>query len=484
MDAIVFPPVLVGPLLPTLVVLIAAALVLGLDLIPRAVPRELAAMVTLAGMVGALLATLARWSTPARAFRDMIVLDNFALFFNVAICYAGALIVLLSMDYLRRTGSESSEYWALVLFSTAGMMLMAAAGDLIIVFLALELMSLSLYVLAGLFKRELASGEAAMKYFLLGAFASSFMLYGIALIYGATGTTNLDRIAAAVAARPREPLFVIGLGLTMVGFGFKISSVPFHMWVPDVYQGAPTSVTALIATGSKAGAFAALIRVLIVTLRGVPADWAALLWAIAAVTMTVGNVVALAQSNLKRMLAYSSIAHVGYMLVGLVAGGVSGAGAVLFYMLTYTFTTAGAFGVITLCERARGEAVDVSDYAGLGRRHPVLAAALGLFLFSLIGIPPLAGFVGKFYVFGAAVRAGYVWLAVIGVLNSAAAAYYYLRVVVYMYMREPEGAAATYASSFAGGLALAIALLAIVILGVIPAPFVDLAQAAVAPLLR
>jgi len=323
-----------------------------------------------------------------------------------------------------------------------------------------------------------------MKYFLLGAFASSFLLYGIALVYGATGSTNLDRIAAAVASRPRDPLFVIGLGLTLVGFGFKISSVPFHMWVPDVYQGAPTSVTALIATGSKAGAFAALIRVLMVTLRGVPPDWAALLWVIAAVTMTVGNVVALAQSNLKRMLAYSSIAHVGYMLVGLVAGGIGGASAVLFYLLAYTFTTAGAFGVITLCERARGEAVEASDYAGLARRHPVLAVTLALFLMSLIGIPPLAGFVGKFYVFGAAVRAGYIWLAVIGVLNSAAAAYYYLRIIVYMYMREPEGSATTYASSFAGALALGIALLAIVILGVIPAPFVDLAQAAVAPLLR
>src|SRR5437899_63069 len=484
MDAIVFPPVLLGPLMPTLVVLTAAAIVLVLDLVPRSFPRELPAMVALAGMIGALLATLMRWSSPGRAFRDMVVLDNFALFFNVVICYAGALVVLLSMDYLRRTGTESGEYCALVLFSTAGMMLLAAAGDLIVVFLALELMSRSLYVLAGLFKRELASGEAAMKYFLLGAFASSFLLYGIALIYGAAGTTNLDRIAAAIASRPRDPLFVAGLGLLMVGFGFKISSVPFHMWVPDVYQGAPTSVTALIATGSKAGAFAALIRVLTVTLRGVPPDWAALLWVIAAVTMTVGNVVALAQSNLKRMLAYSSIAHVGYMLIGLVAGGPGGVGAVLFYLLTYTFTTAGAFGVITLCERARVEAVDVADYTGLARRHPVLAAVLALFLLSLIGIPPLAGFVGKFYLFGAAVRAGYLWLAVIAVLNSAVAAYYYLRVVVFMYMREPEGAATSCVPSFAGGLALTIALLAIVLLGVIPAPFADLAQAAVAPLLR
>jgi NADH-quinone oxidoreductase subunit N len=484
MDAIVFPPVELLPLLPALIVLAAGVLVLALDLGPRGIPRELLAVAALAGMIGALLATLARWGTGGRAFRDMIVLDDYALFFNVIICYSGALIVLLSMDYLRRRGSDSAEYYALVLFATAGMMLLAAAGDLVVIFLALELMSLSLYVLAGLFKRELASGEASMKYFLLGAFASSFLLYGIALLYGAAGTTNLDRIASAMASRPRDPLFVVGLGLVLVGFGFKISSVPFHMWVPDVYQGAPTSVTALIATGSKAGAFAALIRVLTVVPRGVAVDWTVLLWVVAAVTMTVGNVVAIAQSNLKRMLAYSSIAHAGYMLVGLVAGGAVGTSAVLFYLLTYAFTTIGAFGVITLCERARGEAVEVGDYAGLARRHPLLAAALGLFLLSLIGIPPLAGFVGKFYVFGAAVRAGYVWLAVIGVLNSAVAAYYYLRVIVYMYMREPEGAATAFAPSFAGSLALAIALLGIVLLGVVPAPFVDLAQAAVAPLVR
>jgi NADH-quinone oxidoreductase subunit N len=484
MDAIAFPPVTLLPLLPSLVVLAAGVLVLALDVAPRAIPRELLAVVALLGMIGALLATLARWGTGGRAFRDMVVLDDYALFFHVIICYSGALIVLLSMDYLRRRGGDSAEYYALVLFATAGMMLLAAAGDLVVIFLALELMSLSLYVLAGLFKRELASGEASMKYFLLGAFASSFLLYGIALLYGAAGTTNLDRIAAAMASRPGDPLFVIGLGLLLVGFGFKISSVPFHMWVPDVYQGAPTSVTALIATGSKAGAFAALIRVLAVVPRGVALDWAVLLWVVAAVTMTVGNVVAIAQSNLKRMLAYSSIAHVGYMLVGLVAGGAAGTSAVLFYLLTYAFTTAGAFGVITLCERARDEAVEVGDYAGLARRHPLLAAVLGLFLLSLIGVPPLAGFVGKFYVFGAAVRAGYLWLAVIGVLNSAVAAYYYLRVIVYMYMREPEGAATAFAPSFAGSVALAIALLGIVLLGIVPAPFVDLAQAAVAPLVR
>jgi len=471
-------------LLPALVVMATGALILLLDVLPPRQSKTHLGGVALAGVVGALLAVVARWGTEARAFRDMVLLDNYALYFDLVICYAAALIIMLSMDYLGRTGNESGEYYSLVLFSTSGMMLMASAGDLIVVFLALELMSLSLYVLSGLFKSRLTAGEASLKYFLLGAFASAFLLYGIALLYGATGSTNLDRIAAAAATRNAEPMVLIGLGMLLVGFGFKISSVPFHMWAPDVYEGAPTTISAFIATGSKAGAFAAMIRVLVVALRGAQPDWSALLWALAALTMTVGNVVALAQSNLKRMLAYSSIAHVGYMLMGLVAGGSAGAGAILFYLLAYSFTTVGAFGAIGLCARAGDEAVEVGDYAGLARRHPLLAAVLTAFLLSLVGIPPLAGFVSKFYLFGSAVRAGYVWLTVIAVLNSSVAAYYYLRVIVYMYMREPDGEPIAITPSLAGGLALTLAIIGIVVLGVMPAPFADLAQAAVAPLLR
>jgi NADH-quinone oxidoreductase subunit N len=479
------PPIHLGAVMPTLIVLAAGVLVLLLDLMPPRRTKEHLGGVALAGLVAALLAAIAQWGRGARAFRDMVLLDDYALFLHVIVCYAAALAVLLSIDYLRRNGIESGEYYALVLMSTAGMLLLASAGDLLIVFLGIELMSLPLYVLAGLFKTRLAAGEASMKYFLLGAFATAFLLYGTALIFGATGATNLDRIAAAAAARPGDALITVGVGLLLVGFGFKISSVPFHMWAPDVYEGAPTSITAFIATGSKAAAFGALLRVLMVGLRAVQPDWTVILWAVAAVTMTIGNVVAIAQSNLKRMLAYSSIAHVGYMLVGVVAGGVSGAGAVLYYLLAYTFTTIGAFGVILmLVERAGEEAVDVRGYAGLARRHPLLAATLSLFLLSLIGIPPLAGFVGKFYLFGSAVRAGYLWLTVVAVLNSAIAAYYYLRVIVYMYMREPDATAAHLAPSFAGSLALAIAAVGIVLLGVAPAPFVDLAQAAVAPLMR
>ena len=484
-DALVFPVVDLRAVLPVLIVAVAAAVVVLLDLLPPRGRKDHLGVVGLLGVVGSLAATFWLWGGDARAFRGMIVLDSYALFFNLVIGYATGLVLLLSMDYIRREGMEAGEFYILVLLAAVGMMLMASAGDLIIIFLALETMSLSLYVLAGFFRTRAEAGEASMKYFLLGAFASAFFLYGIALIFGATGSTNLDRIANAMAAGAgRDPMLVIGAGLLLVGFGFKISSVPFHMWAADVYEGAPTSVTAFIATGSKAAAFAALLRVLLSAVRGASLDWTMLLWVMAALTMTLGNVVAIAQQNLKRMLAYSSIAHVGYMLVGVVAGGALGNGSVLFYLLVYTFTTAGAFGTILLLERGGHEAVRLEDFGGLASRHPLIALTLSVFLLSLVGIPPTAGFVGKFYLFGAAVRAGYIWLAVLGVLNSAVAAYYYLRLIVYMYMREPEGAPTMLAPSFSGGLALVVALWGVIQLGILPAPLLDLAQSAVLPLLR
>jgi NADH-quinone oxidoreductase subunit N len=485
--ALVFPAVDLHAILPVLVLTVTAAVVMLLDLLPPRTRKDHLGFVGLVGVVvamGATLWLLARGGE-ARAFHGMVALDGYALFFDLVIGWATGLVLLLSMDYVRREGMESGEFYILVLLAAVGMMLMASAGDLIIVFLGLETMSLSLYVLAGFFQTRIEAGEASMKYFLLGAFASGFFLYGIALVFGATGSTNLDRIANAVAAGAgRDPMLVIGVGLLLVGFGFKISSVPFHMWAADVYEGAPTSVTAFIATGSKAAAFAALLRVLMSAVRGAPLDWTMLVWVLAVLTMTLGNVVAIAQQNLKRMLAYSSIAHVGYMLVGVVAGGALGNGSVLFYLLIYTFTTAGAFGAILLLERGGREAVRLEDFGGLASRHPLMALTLSVFLLSLIGIPPTAGFVGKFYLFGAAVRAGYIWLAVIGVLNSAVAAYYYLRLIVYMYMREPEGAPTVLAPSFSGTLALVVALWGVLQLGVLPAPFFDLAQSAVLPLLR
>jgi NADH-quinone oxidoreductase subunit N len=483
---LLFPAIDLRAITPALILSVTAVIVMLLDLLPPRDRKDHLGYVGLLGVLVSLVVTLWLWGADTRAFRGMVALDSYALFFNLVIGYATGLVLLLSMDYLRRQGMESGEYYILVLLAAVGMILMASATDLIVIFLALETMSLSLYVLAGFFQGRPEAGEASMKYFLLGAFASGFFLYGIALMFGATGSTNLDKIAAAIAAGAgRDPLLVIGAGLLLVGFGFKTSSVPFHMWTSDVYEGAPTAVTAFIATGSKAAAFAALLRVLLAAVRAVPLDWSLLIGALAVLSMTVGNVIAIAQQNLKRMLAYSSIAHVGYMLVGVAAGGPLGNGSVLFYLLVYTFTTAGAFGVVLLLERNGREAVRLEDYGGLAARHPMMALALSVFLLSLIGIPPTAGFVGKFYLFGAAVRGGYVGLAVIGVLNSAVAAYYYLRLIVYMYMREPDGAGLTVAvPSFAGSLALVVAVWGVVQLGVLPAPLLDLAQSAVVPLLR
>jgi len=470
---------------PAAVLAVTGFLLMLLDLLPPRGRREHLAFVGLGGVVIALIATILLWGSDTTGFQGMAILDNLTLFGTLVIGYATGLVLLESIDYIKRRSMESGEFYILVLFAAAGMAIMAGANDLIVVFLGLETMSLALYVLAGFFRTEIQAGEASMKYFLLGAFASGFFLYGIALIYGATGSTNLDKIGAAVrAGAAKEPLLLIGFALLLVGFGFKISAVPFHMWTADVYEGAPTSVTAFIATGSKAAAFTALLRVLLASLRPLQGEWVWLFWVLAVLSMTLGNVVALAQQNLKRMLAYSSIAHVGYMLVGIVAGGGLGGGSVLFYLLVYTFTTAGAFGVILLLERGGAEAVGVADTAGLAARSPLAALALTLFLLSLVGIPPTAGFVGKFYLFGAAVRGGYIWLAVIGVLNSTVAAYYYLRIVVNMYMREPEGVPAVVMPSFAGGLAVVVALWGIIQLGVFPAPLFDLAQSAVLPLLR
>jgi NADH-quinone oxidoreductase subunit N len=349
---LLFPAIDFRAIAPALALSLTAVLLMLLDLLPPRDRKDHLGFVGLIGVVVSLVLTLKLGGLDTRAFRGMVVLDGFALFFNLVIGYATGLVLLLSMDYLRRQGMESGEFYVLVILSAVGMMLMASATDLIVIFLALETMSLALYVLAGFFRGRPEAGEASLKYFLLGAFASGFFLYGIALIFGATGSTNLDKLANAIAAGAgHDPSLVIGAALLLVGFGFKTSSVPFHMWTSDVYEGAPTAVTAFIATGSKAAAFAALLRFLLSFVRPGEPDWPVVLWVLAVLSMTVGNVIAIAQQNLKRMLAYSSIAHVGYMLVGVVAGGALGNGSVLFYLLVYTFTTAGAVGVFQLLER-------------------------------------------------------------------------------------------------------------------------------------
>jgi NADH-quinone oxidoreductase subunit N len=397
----------------------------------------------------------------------------------------GFVTVLLSIRYAAEEGLELGEYYALLLFALLGAMLMASGGDLLIIFLGLEIMSLAQYILAGMRHNVLKSSESAMKYFLLGAFATGFLLYGIALLYGATGTTNLAGIVTAVreGGLTDHPLVTIGMGLLVVGFGFKIAAVPFHMWTPDVYEGAPTPVTAFMSTGVKAAAFAALARVFVMALGDLQGSWAPIFWWMAVLSMTVGNLAAIAQQNIKRMLAYSSIAHAGYLLIALVAAGPAGLTGLLYYLLAYAFMNLGAFAVVVALEQREDRYLLLDDYSGLGFRYPLLGVAMALFMFSLSGLPPTAGFMAKFYVFSAAVEQGYIVLTVIGVLNSLVSIYYYLNPIVLMYMEESKADVPGMHLSPFLLTGLVLTMLGTIQLGLFPARLLGLAQAAAQGLL-
>jgi NADH-quinone oxidoreductase subunit N len=412
-------------------------------------------------------------------FSGALALDDYSVYFDLAILVTAALVILLSLDYVPEIGLAGAEYYSLILFASLGMMLMAAAGDLIIIFLGLETMSLAIYVLAGFARRDPKSGEAAMKYFILGAFSSGFLLYGIALVYGATGTIKLDAISRALSSPASSPMFLMGIGMLLIGFGFKVAAVPFHMWTPDAYEGAPTSITAFMAVGVKIAAFASFLRVFTAHLGLVHTDWDWVLWTLAALTMTTGNLIALVQTNIKRMLAYSAIAHAGYIMVGMTAGNAPSGAAVMYYLLAYAFTNLGAFGVVIALSRKGAPHDLIEDYRGLASRHPILAAAMALFLFSLVGVPPLAGFVGKFYIFSAALNAGYIGLVVIATINSVIAAYYYISVIVAMYMLE-GGPLEDFSLDRRPALiaAIAIALVGTVLVGAYPQPYISAAQTA------
>jgi len=378
------------------------------------------------------------------AFGGMVMVDGFANFQNVLLLVSGLAGIALAYDYLKRSGLERGEYYTLLMFSISGMMLMGMAADLIIVFLALELLSIPLYVLAGIAVPRVTSEEASLKYFLLGAFSSGFVVFGTALVYGGTGATALKEIVGAVNGGSYDPtLLLVGAALILVGLGFKVAVVPFHMWTPDVYHGAPSAVTAFMAVGAKAAGFAALLRVLILALPALAVDLTPVLWTLAALTMILGNVVAIAQSNIKRLLAYSSIAHAGYIMMALVPYGKEGlsadtAASALFYLVAYAFTNFAAWAVVIALERAEEQGLELDNYAGLGSKYPALAAVMAVAMLSFTGVPPTLGFVGKFYLFRTAIAGGYVGLALIGVLTSLVSAYYYLRVVVIMYMRDGE----------------------------------------------
>ncbi len=464
------PPIVLQPIGPELVLVGTAVALMLLDaLSPRRDQRPLV-LLSLAGLAGAAAFSISLWTWkgPRSVLGGMVAADQFAQFFTLVILAVAALAVLLSYHYLDRADEARGEYYPLLLFATAGMVLIAAADDLIIVFLALEILSLSLYLLTGFSFRRMASAEGAMKYFLLGAFSSAFFLYGIALAYGATGTTNLAAIAEALSGQIGPLALALGAaGLLAVGFGFKVAAVPFHMWTPDAYQGAPTCVTAFMSAGTKVAAFAAFLRVFNVALNPLIWDWKPFVWAIAAVTMVVGSILAIAQSDVKRMLAYSSIAHAGFILVGVTAASQAGIQATMFYLAAYAAMIIGGFGVVMLVSVRGEQRTSLTSYAGLARRSPFLAVMLTIFLLSLAGIPGTAGFIAKVSVFSAAVDSGYWPLVLIAVLASVVAAYFYIRVMVLMYMREPTETIAFDQASVAG-VAVAIPAILTILFGILP----------------
>lgn len=472
------------PLLPILIVTGTTFVVLIADLFVEGPDREGLGWIGLLGLAAAAIASALLWTTQETGFSDSIALDRYALFFNFLFCLTGALTLLMSMDYLHTINLVVGEYYVQLLLSVIGMMLMAAATDLIVLFLALELMSISVYVLAGIWRPELRSSEAALKYFLLGAFASGFLLYGIAMAYGAFGTTTLAPIAAQLGTltADQRPLALAAIALLLVGFGFKVAAVPFHAWAPDVYEGSPTSVTALMAVGVKAAAFAAFARVFLHTLGAVSVDWSWIMWILAVLTMSVGNLAALVQRNIKRMLAYSSIAHAGYLLVGMVSASEAGGAAVLFTLLVYALMSLGAFAVVIAIGRRGEPNEDIADYAGLGFRHPFLGLCMTVFMLSLAGIPTFAGFTGKFFLFSAAVQQGYVWLVIIGALNSTVSIYYYAGVLVQMYMGEATRDVQGVAHRPYLLVTLLITSVGTVALGLFPSWAFELARSAMASL--
>jgi len=426
----------------------------------------------LIGFFGALAGLVATWymaQSPGLAFSDMVQVDGFSVYFHFLVIAIAAVVILTSFEYMVVQKIRAGEYYALILFSAVGMGLMSSAVELVLIFIALEISSISTYILAGFRRQDAASSESSLKYFLLGSFATAFFLYGVAMMFGATGSTNIDRISQILHASPPEMLVYVATALMFVGLGFKVAAAPFHIWTPDVYEGAPAPVVGFMSTAPKAAAFAVLLRV-VFALNAPGCFW--LIWIAAALSMTLGNVGALAQTNVKRLLAYSSIAHAGYLLVAFAMttpeDSASGISAAMFYAAAYAAMNVGAFTVVSHFANAGERYVTLEDYEGLGRTSPLLAATLSIFLLSLIGIPMTGGFFAKFYVFSAALKANLIWLTLIGVVNSAIGAYYYLRIIVMMYMREARKPVPVTPVPFGLGFALTISIAATLYLGILP----------------
>ena len=457
-------------ILPGLVLSVFGILIMLVDpVLPEDGSKKPLGYIALVGVLASLAATAYQTGFYGDAFYGMVRVDTFSIFFHFVVLLVALVTILSSFEYLEVQRIKAGEYYALVLFATAGMALMSSAIELVLIFIGIEISSIATYVLAGFRRRAAESAESSLKYFLLGSFATAFFLYGVAMMFGATGTTNVYRIAEAISTQPSVIVY-LAVALMFVGLGFKVAAAPFHVWTPDVYEGAPAPVTGFMSTAPKAAAFAVLLRVLFA--MDAP-GWFWMIWIAAVVSMTIGNVGALVQNNVKRLLAYSSIAHAGYLLVAFAAAKTTGISAAIFYAASYALMNVGAFAIVAHLAGKGERYVTLEDYTGLGRRSPLIASLLTIFLISLIGIPVTGGFFAKFYVFAAALQSNLVGLTIIGVINSAIAAYYYLRIIVYMYMRDERSEAVVAPMPAGLGAAVAISVVATIYLGVLPNRVLD-----------
>ena len=475
------------PIIPEIIVLLTACTVLLVDLFAAKKNRSLTlAVTTIIGLLLAMYSETLLHGKDITGFYGTVVADDFSILFEFIYMSVAIITVFVSRHYIAENEMNFGEYYVLLLTAVSGMMFMTSGLDLLVIFIGLEIMSISSYILVGMKRKVARANEAALKYLLLGAFSTGFLLYGISLLYGATGSTLLPTIISEIQQNGSgNPLVIVGMALVVVAMSFKIAIVPFHMWTPDVYTGAPTPVTGFLSGAAKAAGFAVFIRVL---MTGIPlegANWENILWLLAVLTMTVGNVMALRQNEVKRMLAYSSIAHAGYVLVAVVVGSTSAISGVIFYSCAYALMGTGAFGILTIRDAGRIPRT-FDDLAGYGKRNPTLALLMSLFVFSLVGLPLTGGFIGKFQIFSAALQEGWIWLTVIGILNSALSVYYYLRVVMFMYMREgalPVGSVVSNNTSGFAMTGLLVTALAVLYLGVFPDSILELASLSILALL-
>ena len=476
MEPIPTPPIDLISLAPVLVLSVFGMMVLITDLFIGK-NKSILVFMSLIGLLMAAISSLAKFNLPVHSFNGAYVVDHLSVFFTFIFCISSAMAILLSVDFNKREEIKVGEYYSLILFCTVGMIVLASSTDMIMIFLGIEIISISLYILAGVRRKDIKSNEAALKYFLLGAFATGFLLYGMALIYGSTGSTKLSIISKVVSEGQiiSEPLMLMGVVLLIIGFSFKIAAVPFHMWAPDVYQGAPTPVTAFMAVGPKAASLAAFYRVMTEAMPELSYSWEILLCIVSVLSMFIGNLGAIMQTNIKRLIAFSSVSHVGYLLIAIIAKSSLSSSSLMFYMLTYAFMIFGVFGIVILLGRKGDENLEIENYSGLAYKHPIIALTMTIFLLSLGGLPPLAGFVAKFYIFSAALKEGYLILVIIAVLNSAISLYYYLKVIVFMYMKEPVKPFNITLSPMTL-LVIAISVFGTIQLGIYPDPIIFLAQ--------